>query len=260
MTIVWGWNDRRRAMGLYAEYCPLQRGIRLFRLIEVRRVFWVMLVPLASMRVGYELRDLETGVLHWLSKDAAPRDAAAHPGDAESLAAQVNPGALQRRDAAMERDAEAMDTYAPFETRVGALLERLTAAEHWLRRATERSGAESLIAIQVFGFIVAAFAAAVAWSAPYSWLWLALVCAVLFLLGSVWSILRQLSHTGRNVVLEVMRRSAAPLRPTPVEATEALFLARRSGLRIAQALRPADLLFNTDGVSPPQAGDDWPAA
>lgn len=255
--LLWSLREKRVPQHLYAEYCPLQRDIRLFHLFEVRRCLSVFFLPLASERVGHELQDLETGVLHWLPKHPKLDGVPGPQGDAESLAAHINPGALERRDAAMERDAAAMSARASFETRVEALLERFVAAEHWLRQATVRGGSESLIALQVAGFMLAAPAAAIAWSASLTWFFALASAAALLLLGAVWSILRQHSRTSRTLVLEVVRRSVEPLRPTPAEATEALHLAQRNGLRIATALRPADLLCDAGESSPLMPGNTW---
>ncbi|MFG0273437.1 MAG: hypothetical protein ACF8QF_00080 [Phycisphaerales bacterium] len=239
-------KDKRFPTGLYAEYCPLQREIRLFHLFEVRKTLSVFFLPIGSERVAHELKDVDTGVLHLLPKKPWLHGVAEYPDSAESLAAYSNPGAIERYEAGMARDVEAMDPNAPTEVRVLAMVERLAAAEHWLRQATVRGGSESLIALQMAGFLFAAIAAAILWSVSLAWFVGVAILAALFLVGAVWSIVTQQSRAGRKVVLDVMRRSVAPLHPTLAEATAALELARRNKLRIARALRAVDLAMDTD--------------
>jgi hypothetical protein len=246
-------KDKRVSVGDYPDYCPIQREIRMFQLFEVRRGLSVFFLPLASERVAYELKDPETGVLHLLPKKPPLHGVTDRFGWPESVAAYANPGAVERYEAGLELDAAAMNSGGASEVRVLALLERLNATEHWLRQATVRSSSESLIALQVAGFMGAAVAAAIAWSGSLTWFIVLASIGALFLLGAVWSIFRQPSRSGRRLVIDVMRRSIAPLRPTPAEATEALEHARRGGLRIAQALRPIDLVVDMDMPSPAAA-------
>jgi hypothetical protein len=229
--------------GSVADFCPVCRTLRAFRFFAVERVMEVIYIPLSRTPLGQFVRCGTCGAT--LKSDAARFAAFADAGsDLETLIVTTRPElrtehaerlgleeTLRRSPDALDLTQRARLLFEPFEALEAMVRNRLKEGIHF--DAYSGLGCGGVVLALFFGPWITRNLAP-------SWHWLvSAVFGVAAVLG-LWAIVQFFKHPGRSarkLVVPLLARSLAPLRPLQDEVALCLEQCRKERWKIGRHVR-----------------------
>lgn len=249
--MLFHWNVKRveTVRGSVADFCPVCRAPRAFQYFVVERVMEVIYLPLSRTPLGEFVRCGTCGAT--LASDAARFEAFADAGsdDLETLIATTRPGLRAEHAERLEleetlrRSPDALDVaqrarllFEPFEALEAMVRNRLKEGMHF--DAYSGLGCGGVVLALFFGPWITRNLAP-------SWHWLVGVLFGVAAVLGLWAIVQFFMNPGRSarqLVVPLLARSLAPLRPLQDEVALCLEQCRKERWKIARHVR-VDVLW-----------------
>lgn len=244
MWIHWKVQRVETSLGSVADFCPVCRALRAFRIVQVERTTELLHVPLSRTPLGLFLRCRSCDARIAADAKAYAEFAAENEDDLETLIATTRPDLrearaerlaleerLRRSPAGLEPAERADLLFEPFQALEGMVRDRVKEGMHFdVRSALGCGGA--LLALIAGPWISRKL--------PPSWQWLvAATIGLAFALG-LYTLFEFFRNPGRSAgqrVLPLLARALAPLKPLDEELALCLFHCRREGWRIGRVVR-----------------------
>ena len=248
MWIHWQVKRVETSLGSVADFCPICRALRAFRIVEIERATEVLHVPLIRTPLGRFLRCLSCDARIAADAEQYAAFAAADEDDLETLIATTRPDlreARAERLALEERLRRSSAGLAPAE-RADLLFEPFQALEGMVRdRVKQGMFFDVRSALGCGGALLALLAGPwISRRLPPSWQWLvAATLGLAFALG-LYTLFEFFRNPGRSAgqrVLPLLARALAPLKPLDEELALCLFHCRKEGWRIGRVVRSGPL-------------------
>lgn len=249
MIIIWGRKIRRRHHGRRANFCPICRDVRAFRVTEVRSYPHLYYVTVGFGRAEAYERSCESCRL---SLEAENEDITESIRDRhavlDDLIARTNPKVADRWGSrlAMERRLAARQLTA--EEREALVLEPfvLLAPEVELRKATTHldwvSGLFLLLTVAAtIGWIVYVNSPSASWVHPDHSVPIGIGVFAAFGVAALVAMFGDARRFARRVTLSKLVRALHPLGPTTEELERALAVCRARDLALGRLLKPAEV-------------------
>ena len=249
--MLFHWNVKRveTVRGSVADFCPVCRALRAFQYFVVERVMEVIYLPLSRTPLGEFVRCGTCGAT--LASDAARFEAFADAGsdDLETLIATTRPDLRAEHAERLEleetlrRSPDALDVaqrarllFEPFEALEAMVRNRLKEGMHF--DAYSGLGCGGVVLALFFGPWITRNLAP-------SWHWLVGVLFGVAAVLGLWAIVQFFMNPGRSarqLVVPLLARSLAPLRPLQDEVALCLEQCRKARWKIGSHVR-VDVLW-----------------
>jgi hypothetical protein len=249
--MLFHWNVKRveTVRGSVADFCPVCRAPRAFQYFVVERVMEVIYLPLSRTPLGEFVRCGTCGAT--LASDAARFEAFADVGsdDLETLIATTRPDLRAEHaerlelEEALRRSPDALDVaqrarllFEPFEALEAMVRNRLKEGMHF--DAYSGLGCGGVVLALFFGPWITRNLAP-------SWHWLVGVLFGVAAVLGLWAIVQFFMNPGRSarkLVVPLLARSLAPLRPLQDEVALCLEQCRKERWKIGSHVR-VDVLW-----------------
>ncbi len=240
--LVWGTTIKRKAVGWVADFCPLCRGLRPFRLQRIGAAGHVWFISLGSGSfLGNEIECSACGTIHETDSSRYTR-VSDDLAELDELVRRTLPGADGRVEALVAREQRVTRAQlAPGEREAlsrEAILHGAGQVDRQIREQRSPPKAR-LVGWITFGLLVLFAAFGPRLGEPLGPL-LALAFFAGLLVCLYFAVTRIRSHV-RGIVEPAVARGLAPLKPTVEEIREAVAHVRTLGSDGAKKLKPARL-------------------
>jgi len=246
MFIIWGTRNIRRHRGYVADFCAICRGIRAFRVSDIKLAHHFFFIPFATVKTVSQMRTCTTCGQHAFP-EAGTYDAfmqQAH-ADIDTLVKETNPTlveVLADRLALEDKAKQSLDQLSPDERRK-LLKEPFVELSGQVAWRFARGGLMGII--RALPLVVALFLACIwiVYSDETKGAMHALVvasgvvAAVLFLVGVCWLATWKRRYMKKRIV-PLLGQALAPLQPTEAELAEILHTLKTDGHKIGKKLKP----------------------
>ena len=240
--IVWGTKIKRKVVGWVADFCPLCRGLKAFRLQRIGEAGHLWYISLTSG--GFLGNEIECSDCRTLHETNGSRYTSISDGPLEpdELIRRTLPAADARVQALLAREERVKEQQLAPEERMALVREAVAhGAGQMDRLILERRYAPTA---RVVGWATAGVTLLFALSIDRVPEWVRRVLALLMVAGLFacfyFMVTRVRSHL-RRVVEPAVARGLAPLKPTLEEIREAVAYARSLGSSGAKKLKPQRL-------------------
>ena len=246
MIIIWGTRNIRRHRGYVADFCAICRGIRAFRVSDIKLVHHFFFVPFTKGDTVSQMRTCTTCGQQAFPEagtyDAFVEDAHA---DINTLVQETNPTLLEKltdRLVLEEKAKQSLDQLSPDE-RTALLTEPFVALSGQVGRRFAPGGCSNVLG--ALALVVSLFLACIwivysdeAKGGMYALVTASGVVAAVLFLAAVWSFATSKRRYMKGRIVPLLAQALAPLNPTEAELAAILDALRADGHKIAKKLKP----------------------
>ncbi len=241
--IIHGTRIRRRSRGLIAEFCPICREIRLFRVTDLsryRHVYWIPVTPGTPVSRELQCEGCGTALMERIDDQTSPIPRTS--ANVIHVLAQTRPHRIESVRERLALEQRLVEGSATPAERIHLLIEPLILLSPVTDIRGRQSASESLTSIVILIWIVSIFGIAITWSGgqgPASMtshsgsqvFWIRVASMASCVVFGLWSIERVLRHKRRfsmRFAIEPVVTAYAAILPTREEIDCALQAARGS--------------------------------